>query len=1195
MKNYLLAVLTLSCTLSLNAQFSFNCLPDAEGERDGRVTTVFSNGTCQLNEFGLWEVYNDMNLYIPNLDSLLPLHVPPIKTVQLNVNIIQNADGTGNFEDNQVFRSRMRAIINNINNIYSCYAPSDPISWVQELPDYDSRIRFSIGSTDEERIFFYQDSILWNRKNVSLAEEYLRENYPERLENINIYIFGNSNPTNNYASAHTCSWTNFFESQYVKAYYWVPAADWGISMLWAHEFAHLFGLKHTYVGGNGNVICDQNDTEFLKDVFLISLPSVSNCPHQCDPHANPYNVVGDDITNNIVGGSESELYISPMQAGQMHRATCLTSVRKYIVCEKSEVPLVIIDDQLWDFDIKLYQDLIIERGATLTLTCHLVMHPDTKIIVKQGGRLIIDGATIGTDLFEKKLWQGIEVWGNRNENQFLVNGNYRQGYLELKNGAIIENALCAVELGRPGYRSSTGGIIHSEDATFRNNAKAIRAMSYINIDPSTNLEVNYNAYFRKCSFEINQPFLGNAAFYNHVDLNLVKGVSFAGCSFSADRNLLGVNSCCSGIIAYDAGFEVTYSPLGYRDDSIRPNYISSSFSGFYTGIRSANTGINNNTFIVRRSVFNGNKCGIAFKNNGYASIIQNSFYIGDDSGCSFGIFADNVKGFIIEDNFFNSTQNTLSATYGIGIRNTSSINDISLNSFENLLCANVAIGHNNGSAPNLPNGVFGLTYSCNTNEDNVLDFYVIGEDDVVSGICRYQGSMNLPAANAFSGSQYHFYNGGDYMIDYYYENAQNQVPDLSKVYQINAIVTANNNDCLSRYSDGERDITRTSEELYEMENEYHFAFQSYEALLQQYENLIDGGNTNYIISMIERATSDEVDQIRSLLISLSPYLSDEVLIALVNNEEVFGIVSIFDILIANPDVLKNESFIKFLESKEQIMSDEMITQLRQKAFSATDRTELLSQIGRYCHDYVTLAGDIVRSYLNDTIVNSTIISKWLGNIFDISSDRMRVSSYIKEGNFEEALELARLLPELYSFDEFEWSDQTDYLRLLDLYQTLYYSGRSYFEMTELEVEMIQEIVEEGIGFSQSLAEAILSEIQYRDILQDVCPTLPEVSRTENRNTTAVSETSTNGLWGVGFSVSPTPATTWIKIEYVLPNNKDRGVLYLSNAMGVKVLEVELEGNQDSKVIDIQNLSSGIYLLVLQCDEYVKTEKFVIAK
>ena len=154
------------------------------------------------------------------------------------------------------------------------------------------------------------------------------------------------------------------------------------------------------------------------------------------------------------------------------------------------------------------------------------------------------------------MWQGIEVWGNSSTHQHEINGSYGQGYIELKNGAVIENAKCAVELWRPGHYSTTGGIIHATDATFRNNAMAVRAVCYTNHSPYNNKETNYNGSFVNCSFVVNGDYLGTETFKKHVTLADVNGIGFLGCDFSANRSANGVHPYCIGISAYDAGFNV---------------------------------------------------------------------------------------------------------------------------------------------------------------------------------------------------------------------------------------------------------------------------------------------------------------------------------------------------------------------------------------------------------------------------------------------------------------------------------------------------------------------------------------------------------------------------------------------------------------------------------------------------------------
>ena len=100
----------------------------------------------------------------------------------------------------------------------------------------------------------------------------------------------------------------------------------------------------------------------------------------------------------------------------------------------------------------------------------------------------MDGAKISR--LNNKVWKGIEVWGNSEENQLSdTQGNYSQGYLNLKN-ATIENAISAVELWKPNDYTKTGGIVIANNTVFRNNKKAVHALHYTNTNPFTGLEMD---------------------------------------------------------------------------------------------------------------------------------------------------------------------------------------------------------------------------------------------------------------------------------------------------------------------------------------------------------------------------------------------------------------------------------------------------------------------------------------------------------------------------------------------------------------------------------------------------------------------------------------------------------------------------------------------------------------------------------
>ena len=736
--------------------------------------------------------YEHIKSYIPNMDGINALHNQPIKTINVNINILQKDDGSGNFQDNEDTRIRFRQIFAWINQFYSSGAPSDPIGWVEELPSYDSRIRFSIGEEGSERIYFYKNTDYWNHSNSSSVYSYVSRVYPERMNAINVYVFGNPMDTIRNASA-TLPTENFDFNQYVKCYFWQPISDYAIANLLGHEFGHSLDLLHTYHARTAPAICNTNHDEFIRDVFMLdTITQECNCPHYAVWGADAYAVNGDGITNNLMGGNSEQKYTSPLQVGMMHRSLSLTSVRKYVTCEKSDIALVITNNEFWNLNIKLYQDLIIESGATLTISDNVIMLPDAKIIIKPGGKLIVDGATITTDIYETRKWQGIQVWGIDSLHQYLSNGQYLQGVLELRNGATIENAVCAVDLWNPLDEHSEGGIVWATDAIFRNNAKTVHAINYSNYSPSSGVEAHNMSWFRNCSFIIDSDYIGNNTFNNHVELNNVDGIKFYACSFSVDNTASQLASSISAIYASSAGFTVTSECSSPGFPCPESDLIRSTFNGFDNAIHVTNNGGSVRTFSVSGSEFWNNEKGIYATNTGYATIIKNIFNVGNNAQCNYGIYVDGVANFCIEENNFLRNTSTTNRTYGIAVENSGSYNDIYLNHFNNLYCGNISIGNNVVSG----NNGLGLTYTCNTNSGNTHDFGVL-KDGTLGNVDNSQGSSSLAAANTFSASQYHFYNSGNSNLTYYYKGSGSKIP--TRKYGVILATASIDNECKSHY------------------------------------------------------------------------------------------------------------------------------------------------------------------------------------------------------------------------------------------------------------------------------------------------------------------------------------------------------------------------------------------------------------
>ena len=227
------------------------------------------------------------------------------------------------------------------------------------------------------------------------------------------------------------------------------------------------------------------------------------CFHDGGWDCNPYDS-SNTCTNNIMGGTKYSRHFSALQCGRIQRALQISPLRHFAYGEDNPPDLHITNNQLIDYTRRYYQDVVIDSGATLAITCQVEMSPNTRLIVRPGGKLVVDGGTL-TSACSGEMWQGIEVAGDRTKRQLPQ----YQGKVELRNGARIENALCGI---RTGLRwdtlnfATTGGIVYATDATFRNNRRSIDINSYAYTAPSGNI-AGYEALFTRCTFEIDTVYM----------------------------------------------------------------------------------------------------------------------------------------------------------------------------------------------------------------------------------------------------------------------------------------------------------------------------------------------------------------------------------------------------------------------------------------------------------------------------------------------------------------------------------------------------------------------------------------------------------------------------------------------------------------------------------------------------------------
>lgn len=836
---------------------------------------------------------------------------------------------------------------------------------------------------------------------------------------------------------------------------------------------------------------------------------------------------------------------------------------------------------------------ILEGGKLTILNSELIFaNKLCKIRIQQGGELVVDNSYLKSSCGNN--WQGIQVWGDKNESQQTLQGEpLLQGKLTLNN-ATIENAIIAIDLWKPDDWSSTGGIVYATDAVFRNNTKSVHALHYRNFNPYfPEIEWDYFSNFKNCTFEITADYLGDETFYKHVDLSHVKGIDFQGCDFSLAKNVAGVSTWNHAIAAYDASFGVSAICNSQQAPCPETDYDRSTFTGFWSAVSAVKDGYSTVTFSVNRADFINNAFGVRTTDMNNASVLLSNFEVGNYNGCGTGIYTDYVTGFAFEENNFSKFSGAAVSDYfGIIINNSEAVNEVYNNVFDGLSYANFSDGKNWRDIYRFE----GLAYYCNENTNNYADFYVADYmPPKRSGIQSEQGNANYTAGNTFTqnGANWHFYNGGEHLVGYYYNQIENdEIPDDDKIYHVAKVGRSVTNNCNSHYGgDTELKIVLTPLQKVNAEQDYYDNLTHYNNVKSLYDSYVDGGDTEAEKLDIETAQPDDMWELRAQLLGDSPHLSLEVLKEAADKTDVFTESALFDILAANPDELKKDTLIRYLENKEEPLPAYMIDLLRQLAEGTTYKTALQQQMAGYKHAYTRAAHDIIRSNLNDTVADYVELRNWPDNLGGITSDKQIISSYIGEGNFTDALTLANMLPQLYNLSGIELTEHNYYMDMLYLHQTLSQEGRNTFQLDSIEKADLVFIATNSTGVAGAQAKSILEAVYNENYVR--CP--DEDGSAGYKSTTIINPNTLGKAYGLGISVKPNPAKQWAAFDYTLPGEETKATITITNATGSIIDVLVVNGQHGQKLWDSRGIKPGVYIYTIKTAGFSQSGKIVIGK
>ncbi len=811
-----------------------------------------------------------------------------------------------------------------------------------------------------------------------------------------------------------------------------------------------------------------------------------------------------------------------------------------------------------------YNDIVVDNNATLTLssTCTLHMTDDSKIHIKPGAKLVVDGGKITSMCTDR--WRGIYVSGNITASQTESPALF--GKLTLKNGAIIEHVqdgICNFGLTSGGATdwNTFGGIIQARQSTFVNNRYGPFFGPYSNFVTSNSTQILTNdlSYIDRCEFRTDSDF-GSATPIDQVTLWGTRGVNVTGSTFhniikTTDGNPVGRGR---GIYSLDAIYTVKdYCSITPNVGQSCPpeNQTQSTFEGLQHGIEAVGTGASPSKATVRQSEFIDNHKGIVLTSSDGSSIKDNTFRPGLFGPLPVGLYINQTSQYTVSCNTFTSVEgsvplNGADQRYGISSLNCGVASPIQKNTFTNLYVGAEALGSNRNAA----NG--GLKYLNNTFEGNYVGIVALTSGSLPNqGIAALQGSNSTPTGNYFGqhSSLLDIFNLSQPFT--YFRHAGPVLGYWDPTISPNITVTATTQPW-SMWSC--ETAPQQSMALYNGATEQQ---QTKEAELAA---KTDGGNTQQLQSQVVATDNADDMEVYGTLMQGSPNLSEQVLLSAVERTAPMPNAMLRDVLTANPQAGKSEEVMTGLSERTQQLPEYMVWQVEESSQGISPIEKLRADISMIATERQQMADALTDQWLltdGEPVQMDSAIALLAAKDDEAALYRLALMA-AQEGDAVDAAAYAnRRAEKLDEQNSDRFSELAAFLAQLSA------DGRNIGQLTEGELALVTDLAASE-DVSGNHAKAILQHLGQTTIELPVLPVPPLPQ--QRRYFPSFEGAST-------LNVFPNPGREHITVDYSFAEPNGDNLFEVIDAQGRTLLQKPLKHQRDQMIVDIRTLSAGNYI------------------
>ena len=859
---------------------------------------------------------------------------------------------------------------------------------------------------------------------------------------------------------------------------------------------------------------------------------------------------------------------------------------------------VINSNTTWNDPMRIVENVVrIESGVTLSVKDDLRMPKGGRIIVEDGAKLLVDGGTITNAC--GYMWQGIEVWGDPNESADATLPS-AQGIVELKNGAVIENAIVGVYLGISGdCCSHSGGIILSDGGStqddrvvFKNNRKHVAMMRYTrqSLSHFTNTDFICDGLLND---QENFEGLGTGEFVSIWDQ---KRIVFKDCLFKnhitytdpdGDPGSFGPWERGTGIVAIDAQYDV--ESTGTASASSESSLDVTRFIGLDVGIDNRNLSYGHKRMAVTNSYFDNCWRGIATL-GGSVDRVTDSFFrirngysspgVGVNAATTVGIQTFFTRGYKLEGNKFEGLygpsdpdpEDSYGTVSSAGFNDVYSGGVVHDNEYKSLETCTQSEWFN-------PN----LRISCNEYTDGTYDWMINPE---VPGFFPNQGTncniiTGTRAGNVFNDAGNHIWSIGATDTWTYFGNASEsgQAPTGSGNVSVNDCINIflGEDESCDPSSGGGGDPTETHRvRKLELDSLISDRMAAYDTIFDNLDSL----NTDTLLAHVADTTYNK-DSLATELAYNSP-LSDTVLKATILRNQSLNDDQLIEVFVPNSPVSPSISadFYAKLETMSDAVNDTLVP-IQGDNPNFTTLTAVQREIDTYKAEWTIAVNEITSLYASDSSF-SDLASYLEDSIATNESRKVLIGTYMQLDSLSSA---RSALDSIVLSTNEDSAFYTYYDIMLDLRE----DTLSWFDMDSTQNAKILELADGDFDVAIHAQNVLVltTDSIYMKHPEIYTPPSPRMSANDSEE-----PIMDNGL--ESLNIYPNPFKQQFTVEYVFEEEVAELIVEVYDLQGrTLITELRKEVTTGTLRVDLSCCAEGTYVCKVMADRnLVETQRII---